>query len=258
MAALVERPLNHYPAALFVGVPPEFTCESICFNVLKDAVSCTAGHTMCRGCADKLRPKECPVCKAKLDLLVPVRAVNEAVAKAEVKCFTRLAADGNLVDTENDDSAAAAAASSSSSSSSSSGGAAAGGKRKAAGGGGKGKAKKAKVDACDWLGQLKDAENHFKVCPYAGVRCPHEGCGALVARRDLAEHQQTCEHGTRPCKWAGCGATLAINVLAAHESSCVKRVVGCPNNCCNAARIAFDVTPPPLCCSPPSPWSPRT
>ena len=34
---------------------------------------------------------------------------------------------------------------------------------------------------------------------------------------------------------------MAINELAAHESSCVKRVVGCPNNCCNAARIAFDV-----------------
>jgi len=63
----------------------------------------------------------------------------------------------------------------------------------------------------------------------------------LLARRDLAEHQRSCEHSKRACKWAGCGATFAIEALAAHENNCIKRVVGCPNNGCNAARIAFDV-----------------
>ena len=159
---------------------------------------------------------------------------------AKVVCFTRLDADGNLLD---DESAAGAGAASSSSSSSSSSGAAARGKRKAAGAGegGKGKAKKAKGDACDWVGQLKDAEAHFKVCPYAGVRCPYEGCGELVARRDLPDHQETCEYREVPCKWAGCGATFAIDEVAAHEWRCVKREMDCPNQGCRATRIAFDV-----------------
>jgi len=242
MAALVESPLNYYPTAFFVGVPPEFTCDSICFNVLKNAVSCKNGHTMCTGCVDKLQSKECPVCMVNLDLLVPVRKVNEAVEKAAVRCFTRLDADGNLVDDENDESAAAAALSSSSGSGSGSGGAAAGEKRKATGAGeDEGKAKKAKVDVCDWVGQLKDAEAHFKVCPYAGVRCPYQGCGVLVTRSDMADHQRTCERRQQPCKWAGCGTLLAVDMLAAHESTCGKREVGCPNNGCNANRIAFDV-----------------
>ena len=234
---MVERPLNHYPAALFVGAPPEFTCESVCFNILKDAVSCTEGHTVCRGCVDKLRSKECPVCKEKLQKLVPVRAVNEAVAKAEVRCYTRLDADGNLVDDENDDSvvaAAAAAARSSSSSSSSSG-------SDGGDGGGEREQKKANIDVCDWVGPLKDAEEHFKTCPYAGVRCPHIGCNALVARRDLPEHQGTCEYRKEPCKWAGCGSTFTIVDLAAHESACVKREVDCPNPGCDVSRIVFDV-----------------
>ena len=234
---MIEHPLNHHPTALFVGVPPEFTCDSICFNVLKDAVSCTEGHNVCRGCADKLRSKKCPVCNEKLKKLVPNRAVNEAIGKAEVRCFTRLDNDGNLVDDENDESAAMAA--SNSSSSSSSRGGAAGGKRKAAGGG-NGKAKKAKVDACDWVGPLKDAEKHFRVCPYAGVRCPHKGCGALVARRDLDDHEESCNYRPQLCKWAGCGKTFVGATLAVHEDKCDKREVVCPNDGC-AQRVAFDV-----------------
>jgi len=159
---------------------------------------------------------------------------------AKVVCFTRLDADGNLLDEE---STAGAGAASSSSSSNSSGAAvaAAGGKRKAAGGAGRGKAKKAKVDVCDWVGQLKDAEEHFKVCPYAGVRCSYDGCDALVTRRDLPDHQETCEYREVPCKWAGCGTSLALAALAAHERRCVKREVDCPNQGCRATRIAFDL-----------------
>ena len=245
MAALVEFPPTSYPVALFVGAAPAFTCANICFNVIKDAVSCIKGHLMCRGCADgwKQRSETCPVCSVKLDVLVPIRDLNDAVAAAVVMCFTRLDANGNVLDDENDEPAAAAAAASSSSSSSSSSASAAGGKRKAAGGGGhcgKG-AKKAKVDRCEWTGKLQDGPDHFKTCPYAGVRCPHEGCNALVARRDLPAHKQSCQHGTRLCRWAGCGATLVFAALAAHEGACVKREVGCPNNGCNASRIAFDV-----------------
>jgi len=168
--------------------------------------------------------------------LIPNRAVDEAVAEAEVVCFTRLDADGQLVDDENDDSVAQMAGSSSSSSS---GAAADSGKRKAAGGG-KGKAKKAKVDVCDWVGHLSDAEQHFKVCPYAGVRCPYEDCGDLVARRDLPDHQRTCDYRPQLCRWAGCGTTFVGAALAEHEENCSKREVGCPNKRCNEHRIPFD------------------
>jgi len=99
--------------------------------------------------------------------------------------------------------------------------------------------KKARPDACDWVGQLKDAEAHFKVCEYAGVRCPYQGCGALVARRDLPDHQRTCEYGMRPCRWAGCGKTFTGAALAAHESTCGKRVVFCLNDGC-IEGVAFD------------------
>jgi len=159
------------------------------------------------------------------------------VADAKVVCFTRLGADGNVIDGKDDGSAVEAAPSSSSSSN----GIAAGVKRKAAGViDGDGKAKEAKSDTCNWVGKFKDAEEHFKVCPYAGVRCSHDGCGALVARRDLPDHEQNCEHRQQLCKWAGCEARVAIDAVAAHESICVKREVGCPNDGCDANRIVFD------------------
>ena len=214
--SLIERPLNHYPAALFVGTPPEFTCESICFNGVKDAVLCIEGHLMCRECANtwKRQSNECPSCRVVLDVLVTCRKINETIEKAEVVCFTRLDADGNLINNKNGDATPEFWT---------------------------GKAKEAKGDACDWVGPLKDAEEHFKVCPFAGVRCPYAGCGALVARRDLRSHQWTCEYGRRLCKWAGCGATFALEALPAHESTCRKREVDCPNQGCSATRIAFDV-----------------
>jgi len=207
-------------------------------NVMKNAVQCVNGHSFCEGCADswKRRSDECPFCKVKLDLLIPNRTVAAAVAEAEVVCFTRLGTGDNLIDDEHDDYAAAA------SHHSDSNGVDAAGKRKAAGiVYGKGKAKGAKFDVCRWVGKLEDAERHFKVCPYAGVRCSHDGCGALVGRRDLPDHEQTCKHRKQPCKWAGCRVTLPANALAAHESICIKREMRCPNGGCSATRMSIDV-----------------
>ena len=237
--ALVEFPLASFPSALFLRANLlQYAC-CICKNVPKNAVQCATGDMMCRSCTDdwKRWSTECPKCKVQLDVLKADHAVDKAVGEEMVVCFTRLDNDGKRVDDENDESGAGADSSSSSSSSSS---AAVGMKRNASAAGVGGQGKKAKVDACDWVGPLKHAEQHFKVCPYAGVRCLYEGCGTLVARRDLVEHQRTCEHSTRPCKWAGCGASFAIDALAAHENNCVKREVGCPNNGCKVKRIASD------------------
>ena len=212
MDELIEHPPTHYTSSLFVGAPPPFPCTSICHNILKNAVSCVNGHSMCLSCADtwKCRSKECPVCKVKLSTLVPQRNVDEAIGDAKVVCFTRLDSDGNLT---HGDTAA---------------------------GSDKEEGKTTKVDACDWVGPLKHAEMHFNVCLYAGVRCPYKGCGLLVARRDLPDHQRTCEHGKRVCKWAGCGVKFSLEALPAHESTCAKRHVSCPHQGCNESCIVLD------------------
>jgi len=124
MAALTEFPPTYYPAALFTHAQPTFHSCGVCLNVLKDAVSCMSGHTFCRSCAEtwKSRSNECPACKVKLEVLVPNRFANDAVAEIEVVCFTRLAADGNVKEDKKDESKAGVAASNRSSSSSGSDG----------------------------------------------------------------------------------------------------------------------------------------
>jgi len=225
----IEFPPKEYARSLFIGNPPPFTC-GICLEVLKKAVQCLRGHSQCAACVDtwKRQSNTCPVCHEELTVLVRNRAVDDFVEKATVMCFTRLGTDGNTGDSDDDEQPISMMVKAKLSN--------IGSddlvtdpfrELKADGDNGDGRAKRAKLDVCDWVGQLQHAEEHFKTCPYAGVRCSHEGCGALVARRDLPGHQGTCVHGKRVCKWPGCGAAFCSALLAIHDRAPTQEVCAC-------------------------------
>jgi hypothetical protein len=95
-----------------------------------------------------------------------------------------------------------------------------------------------RIDHCTWEGKLEDAENHFRECGFAGVKCSFAGCGEVVIRRDLAEHEATCQHRAERCGM--CEKLTKATELAQHQLVCLKRQVDCDNHGCDA-RVAFDM-----------------
>ena len=90
-------------------------------------------------------------------------------------------------------------------------------------------------DHCTWTGKLIDAEQHFKQCGFAGVRCGF-GCGAIVTRKDMIEHEASaCQNRAVLCTNLGCTDVMPHPMIASHKAndclyqkvSCCYRRVGC-------------------------------
>jgi hypothetical protein len=50
------------------------------------------------------------------------------------------------------------------------------------------------VESCEWLGKLKDAEQHYHQCRFAQTSCPHDGCDEIFMQKDLPRHIKDCVH----------------------------------------------------------------
>ena len=195
----------------------------ICFFVLCDPVTCSNGHAFCRDCLQMAMTirKQCPYCNVELvpGSITSNVVVRNLINEARVFCFTRAeqlkedtleAAVGAVWEMDaawgTTDSEAAIA-------------------------------KSAKLDhcTCTWTGKLIDAEQNFKECGFAGVKCGF-GCGAVVIRNDMIEHQAlACANRAVPCTNVGCKAVMPHPMIASHKANdcpyqrvnCSYHIVGC-------------------------------
>uniref|UniRef100_A0A8C2M5Y6 TRAF7 n=2 Tax=Cricetulus griseus TaxID=10029 RepID=A0A8C2M5Y6_CRIGR len=69
---------------VFAEQPSGKLCCQLCYNVFKDSVITTCGHTLCRRCA--LKSEKCPVNHAKLTVVVNNIAVAEQIRELVIRC----------------------------------------------------------------------------------------------------------------------------------------------------------------------------
>jgi hypothetical protein len=95
-------------------------------------------------------------------------------------------------------------------------------------------------DGCDWVGAIRDLDNHAAQCPFAEVTCAHDTCDVVVSRRDMAAHAAACAHRRVPC--AQCNGNIRMNEMAIHtEEKCSQRSVVCPNEGCGVLMPAISL-----------------
>ena len=212
----VTPPTRALDPSLFVAAPPVDLCCPICKHVpWRNAVSCTNGHLYCKECLqawkNRLPAGKCPQCEVRLDVMVPCRGVEASLAGAAVWCYSRCDEDGAVDATASTTDATT-------------------------------QRQWQQQDQCAWTGTLGDAEAHFALCPYAGVRCAYDGCALLMLRRDVSAHRAVCRHRTEPCPALGCGEVVKATEMRDHARVCPKRVVQCPHVAkgCGAAPMCFD------------------
>ena len=122
--------------------------------------------------------------------------------------------------------------------------------------------KRCKVDTvsnvlCDWTGELRNEEDHVKVCPFALIPCKF--CGDKFLRRDLEQHHTQCltfpmtcgrchkrniprsslaDHWARSCPMTEtacslCSATMLQREIPNHlDSQCPEQMIPCPFTGC--------------------------
>ena len=328
-------PLLVYPPALlrrslFVDTLPHDAECPMCKHIMTDMLQCTNGHSYCSSCikiwkVSNGNAAKCPACQVSLNVLVPNRVMESAVAETKVHCFTRIDADGEVLGDEMEvengvacngaQPVAAALELQPAPTRASEPTLAAkadilrrpltvGDKvdyfsgiapaldvtvvavhrddppsvyytirghldgadaaeyekqttcnhlgRKAFGTGDpratvkSATAPKPRPARCDWQGKLEDATSHFKVCAFAGIPCPFDGCEinghrTIVARRDFEAHEARCPHKLVPCTSPGCGAMVKRAAMSDHDRRCPKRLVGCPHACCDAEWMCADL-----------------
>ena len=96
-------------------------------------------------------------------------------------------------------------------------------------------AKRAKITACEWSGNIGDLAVHLGECAWAPVKCAYEGCTESPLRRDLLEHEATC--AIREVRCGGCEKVLECRSLAQHEDRCPWVEIKCPNEGCREMEM---------------------
>ena len=234
---MIQVPPEEYLVAQFVNpVNPQWKCKR-CNNVKKDPVLCAGGHNeYCKSCFEKVGKCQEVECKESRD--TPNTPLQIVIEGSQVYCYSRLpdiwaqgtcgasAASVGGIDVTDEEPQSVGGSGSGSSNGIT-------GRKRSMGSGAVSKKAKARTNHCTWMGKLKDAKTHFRVCEYAGVVCSL-GCGAVVARKDKAQHEATCDHRALPCKWEGCGERMMRGVLDQHQAACPRRKVKCPNFGCTA------------------------
>ena len=78
---------------------------------------------------------------------------------------------------------------------------------------------------CEWLGTLKDCENHLDTCGYVYVLCKLK-CGVVLIRNELEKHEkETCSQ--RVVKCDHCNMQMISGELTKHLGKCPKIKVSC-------------------------------
>jgi hypothetical protein len=197
---------------LLITLPPDELICIVCYDLFKAPVFvCAANHTLCKGCADSLNPRKCPMCNDVMkpaDALKPNRMAANMIDKMQIRCVNRSTikdnGNGGLSKEESKTSESETAA-----------------------------ATVSKDSGCDWIGAIKDVSKHMSVCGLVKVECASkiDGCKFAGYRRDLASHSERCLHRRVPCM------QCQIDVLWCEQdvhaaSECPKRVIFCPNDGC--------------------------
>ena len=81
---------------------------------------------------------------------------------------------------------------------------------------------------CEWMGSLKDCEDHLDTCGYVGDKC--NICGTVLQRNELKIHEEEkCSQRIVKCKH--CNKELIFSELTVHTEKCPKMQVSCELKC---------------------------
>ena len=90
---------------------------------------------------------------------------------------------------------------------------------------------------CEWLGTLKDCENHLDTCDYVYVSCKLM-CGVVLRRNELEKHErETCSQRVVKCDY--CNMRMISGELTKHLGKCPKIKVSC--NLCGEVMSSEDM-----------------
>ena len=89
---------------------------------------------------------------------------------------------------------------------------------------------------CEWLGTLKDCENHLDTCGYVYVSCKLK-CGVVLRRDKLEKHANECSH--RQVKCDHCKKDFKSGELNRHLNKCPEMKVSC--DLCNTQITREDM-----------------
>ena len=82
---------------------------------------------------------------------------------------------------------------------------------------------------CDWLGTLKDCEEHLETCGYVRDQCTL-GCGTVLHRKKLRAHEEEyCPN--RKVKCEHCNQYFTFRDLTTHHKECPKMELSCELKC---------------------------
>ena len=82
---------------------------------------------------------------------------------------------------------------------------------------------------CEWVGELREKEDHDKQCEYVGEVCANK-CGEQVMRKAVRNHlEKLCPRRKTSCEY--CCSTMEWKELQDHYKKCPKYPVKCTYNC---------------------------
>ena len=88
---------------------------------------------------------------------------------------------------------------------------------------------------CQWTGNLKDIEDHLKVCPYQLIDCINK-CGEILQRQNLQHHlDNECPKRQVSCQYCQTVATYK-DIHGDHIEECPDYPITCDNKGCNEVK----------------------
>jgi hypothetical protein len=189
--------------------PPGNLKCGICMLTANEPVMCKNQHLFCRSCISQwLTQKEaCPTCKEGLTVgtLTAHRMAADNIAELRVCCDSKLLQE---------DAPSA--------------------KKQMSG------AKSAASVGCDWVGRMRELNQHKESCEYVEVRCRHGGGCEWKGRRGAAqEHEVSCDYRMEACQH--CNEDCRVRRMLSHERGCRKRPVVCRNGGCDSSHPYEDL-----------------
>jgi hypothetical protein len=101
-------------------------------------------------------------------------------------------------------------------------------------------AKSAASVGCDWIGKMRELQQHKENCEYVEVGCRHGGRCEWKGRRNAAqEHEVSCEFRKEACQH--CNGDYRVRFMDLHLSTCHRRPVVCRNGGCDISHPYADL-----------------
>jgi hypothetical protein len=188
---------------------------SVCYDLFADpVVVCLELHTLCKTCAENVKPRKCPLCQKLMKTkktIISNRLIANIVGKIKTRCMNsgNVGGDDGGPPAKKIKTSASAAAPVSS------------------------------VNGCPWTGPVGGLNKHAAECGFAKLRCRNRLCAVSVYRKDLVAHAAECAFRRVAC--SACKGVMLANRFPAHvANTCSKRLLAFPNNGCLQASIPAD------------------